>query len=565
MYAQSVVLAFLGVLAGLVPYGVISIIVRDLLAGSRDLKQYLFLLGWITVAWILRVLLHTASTKRSHQATFQVLGNVRKRLCDKLSRLPLGSVLQLPSGALKNTIVERVDSMETALAHLLPEVTANVLAPVFLFSYLLIVDWRLALVSLAPLFLGLLSYARMMRGYETNFTRYITKTKVLNDTAVEYIHGIEVIKAFGRTDQSYGRFVTAAKEAADSCIDWMRACLWPMALALSVAPETLLFVIPVGGIFLLQGTLTTATFIQSVILAFGLVTPLITVMSYTDDLGKARVIFSEVQQILDLEEMHRPATSVSQPKGMEIRMDRVRFGYGSMEVLHGIDLSIPSGSFTALVGPSGSGKSTIARLIASLWDVGSGSIRIGSVDLKDLSLDDANRLVAFVSQDSFLFDGTVRENLRMGNPQATDAMVEQVAIQSGCMELVSRLEHGFDTVVGGGGTHLSGGERQRLCIARAMLKDAPIVILDEATAYTDPENEAVIQRSVARLVQGKTLIVIAHRLSTVMDADQIVVVDGGRVVARGTHQDLLESSPLYHDMWEAHMSVKDTISPKESV
>ena len=226
-------------------------------------------------------------------------------------------------------------------------------------------------------------------------------------------------------------------------------------------------------------------------------------------------------------------------------------------------MELKAGTVNAIVGPSGSGKSTIAKLIASLWDVDSGSIKIGGVDVKEMSLADFNRKIAYVAQDNYLFNETVRENIRQGNPEATDEQIIEVTKKSGCYEFIMQLENGFDTVVGGAGGHLSGGERQRISIARAMLKDAPIVILDEATAYTDPENEAILQNSIAKLVAGKTLIVIAHRLSTVKDSDQIFVVNDGNVTVHGTHEELLMLCPLYKEMWDAHISVKDTVKEGE--
>lgn len=244
-------------------------------------------------------------------------------------------------------------------------------------------------------------------------------------------------------------------------------------------------------------------------------------------------------------------------KDYSVVLKNVTFGYKDEEVLHGVNIQIKEGTVNALVGPSGSGKSTIAKLIASLWDVKGGSIKIGGLDIRNLPLEEYNRKVAYVSQDNYLFDDTIRENIRMGNLNATDAQVEEVAKKSGCHDFIMGLKHGYDTVVGSAGGHLSGGERQRISVARAMLKDAPIVILDEATAYTDPENEAVIQSSVARLVQGKTLIVIAHRLSTIADADRIFVVDDGRIVEEGTHRQLLENGNLYSKMWKSHIGVKD--------
>ena len=286
---------------------------------------------------------------------------------------------------------------------------------------------------------------------------------------------------------------------------------------------------------------------------------MITAFSYTDDLGKIGVIVDEVVGILDQPELNRPYKSTSVPKDNSIELSDVKFGYHVKEILHGINMECKAGSVNAIVGPSGSGKSTIAKLIASLWNMNSGSIKIGDVDIKQMSLMDFNQKIAYVAQDNYLFNETVRENIRQGNPNASDEEVIEVTKKSGCYDFIMQLENGFDTIVGGAGGHLSGGERQRISIARAMLKDAPIVILDEATAYTDPENEAILQNSIAKLVEGKTLIVIAHRLSTIKDSDQIFVVNDGNVVAHGTHDQLLSSCVLYKDMWNAHISVKDTV------
>jgi ATP-binding cassette subfamily B protein IrtA len=281
-------------------------------------------------------------------------------------------------------------------------------------------------------------------------------------------------------------------------------------------------------------------------------------MSYSDDIAKMKTIIGEVTNVLSQEELNRPKSDKEKPKNYSVTLKNVTFGYHEQEVLHGINMKIEEGTVNALVGPSGSGKSTIAKLIASLWDVKEGSICIGGVDIKNLSLEEYNKKVAYVSQDNYLFDDTIRENIRMGRMDATDKEVEEVAKRSGCHEFIMQLENGYDTVVGGAGGHLSGGERQRIAIARAMLKNVLIVILDEATAYTDPENEAVIQASVAKLVQGKTLIVIAHRLSTIADADKIFVVENGKIVEEGTHEELLNKGKLYKTMWDAHISVKDS-------
>lgn len=307
-------------------------------------------------------------------------------------------------------------------------------------------------------------------------------------------------------------------------------------------------------------TLAVEDFIQVVILAMGLITPIISCMSYSDDLAKLGTVMGEITGILTEDEMVRPKKNEAEPEDNTITLEDVHFGYEeNKEVLHGISAAFKAGSFNAIVGPSGGGKSTISKLIASFWDVKSGKISIGNVDIRNLSMDAYHSMIAYVSQESFLFDTSIRENIRMGKLTAADAEVEQAAKDCGCYEFIMSLENGFDTIVGGGGNHLSGGEKQRIAIARAMLKDAPIVILDEATAYTDPENEAIIQASVAKLVKGKTLIVIAHRLSTIIDADQILVIENGRKIGCGTHKELLKNCPLYNNMWQAHISSKDSM------
>lgn len=556
-YIKSVVFAVVGVAFSLAPYALMGDMVKKLLSGEQDFNIYLREGLVMATFWILRVFFHTLSTKTSHKTTFKLIGNVRIALVDKLSRLPLGTVQGMPSGALKNIICERTDSMEPTLAHVVPEFTANLCAPIMLFIYILTIDWRIALLSLATLPVAGIAMVWMFKDSSVRFQRTQDTTKDLNDTAVEYIGGIEVIKVFGKVESSYQRFADAARKNSNSFIDWMYDCIIPFSLGMVIAPATLLAVLPIGAIFTMHGSLSLPDFIMTVILSCGLITPLITVMSYNDDVTKATSIFREISNILELPELERPEESMALPKNHGITLQNVHFGYGDKEILHGIDLNIPDGSVIALVGPSGSGKSTIARLIASLWDVKNGSIKIGDVDIRDMSISDYNTQIAYVSQDSFLFDISVRENIRMGRPSATDVEVEEVSKKSGCYDFIMDLENGFDTVVGGSGAHLSGGERQRISIARAMMKNAPILILDEATAYTDPENEAIIQKSVSELSKGKTLIVIAHRLSTIIDSDQIVVIKAGNVEAKGTHTELLDSCRLYRNMWDAHIYAKD--------
>ena len=580
-YVRSVILAVIGVGFSVAPYFVVAGIIHGLMDGRQGFAFYLTRCLIMAVLWLGRVLFHALSTATSHKATFAVLGEIRKRCMEKLTRMPLGTVLSESSGALKNTLVERIDSIETTLAHIVPEFTANLLVPVIIEIYIFTIDWRMGLASLVTVPIGLFCYVLMMVGSGDFYQHTITATKALNDTAVEYINGIQVIKVFGKTKSSYERFVHDAYEAAHSFIDWMRASILPMTFAMVVMPATMVSVLPIGGLLVKNGSLPPKDFVMIIILSVGLITPLVTLMSYSDDLRTMGTIFGEVRAILDAPEMTRPAEG-SAPQENELELKDVRFSYqkkasereengesrqtgtaggvsepADSEVLHSISMKIPAGSFVALVGPSGSGKSTIARLIASLWDVTEGSITLGGKDIRSIPQEVYADRIAFVSQDNYLFNMTVRENIRLGKPSATDAEVEEAAKMSGCHDFIMSLENGYDTMVGSSGGHLSGGERQRISIARAMLKAAPVVILDEATAYTDPENEAVIQRSVSKLTEGKTLIVIAHRLSTIVDADRIYVVKDGRICEEGTHEELLLHHDLYEKMWNAHMEVKD--------
>ncbi|MBP3233342.1 MAG: ABC transporter ATP-binding protein [Eubacterium sp.] len=556
-FGGSVVLAMLGVAASFAPYLIIAKIVEQLLAGNREWEYYLKQVLLMALFWLIRMTLHSCSTSLSHIATFTVLGGIRKQLCEKLSKIPLGSVLDDNSGSYKNIIVERVDSMETTLAHIIPEFTSNILLPIVMFIYILTIDWRLGLANFIGAVIGLIFMAVMMYKSRGGYELSVQKTKKLNDTAVEYINGIEVIKAFGKTGSSYEKFVVAAREGADVFIDWMRRCIWPQAGTMTFLPATFLGVLPIGLLLIKNASLSPEEFITCIILSTGLITPLVVAFSYTDDLLKIGTIFGEVTEILERKDMERPAQITKKPEGSDIVLNDVRFTYKEKEVLHGINLEINQGEVTAIVGPSGSGKSTIARLIDSLWDVDSGAVTYGGVDIRELPLDYYMSQIAYVAQDNYLFDMSIKKNIRLGKAGATDEEVINAAKATGCHEFILGLENGYDTIVGGAGGHLSGGERQRICIARAMLKDAPVVILDEATAYTDPENEALVQSSVAKLVKGRTLIVIAHRLSTIVDADKIVVIKNGKVEASGTQEELLSSCDLYRRMWNAHSMAKD--------
>ncbi|MBE6869541.1 MAG: ABC transporter ATP-binding protein [Ruminococcus albus] len=563
-YILCMLFAVSKVVCGLVPYIYMADIVKKLLIlhGSNqvpkmgDFSKDMIMMG---VFWVLSKVSHAISTTISHATSFVILANIRRRLAEKLAKIPLGSVMADSSGTYKNIICERVDSIETTLAHIIPEVGAGVLVPLALIIYMLTINVKLTLLSMLCIPAGAIFFMGMMAASKNLYGDAITKTKALNDSAVEYINGIEVIKAFSKSGSSYEKFANAAKDCATCYIEWMRKCnLW-QNMALILMPFFLLGLLPFGAIEYMHGNVSGGDLLMLVILSLSLVAPISTVTSYTDDISKMGLIISEVTEILERDELIRPEIMTEKPDGTDIVLENVHFGYEEKEILHGIDLTIKQGTVNALVGPSGSGKSTIAKLIASFWDVNEGKITLGGVDIKNIPLEEYNRNIAYVSQDNYLFDETIMDNIRMGDPKASDEDVMNAAKACGCHDFIMKLENGYNTVVGGAGGHLSGGERQRISIARAMLKNAPVIILDEATAYTDPENEALVQSSVAKLVKGRTLLVIAHRLSTIADADKIIVINDGKVEASGTQEELLRNSPLYSQMWNSHITVKEGV------
>ena len=554
---KAIFSAAVGVLCGLLPYFAAAQIIIGLLNGNTEMQFYILWCGLALAGFLLRAILYSLALSMSHKATFSILKSIRERILEKLPKMPLGTVMDTSSGQMKQIIVDQVESMERPLAHLLPEMTANILGPVSILIYLFILDWRMALLSLVSIPVGMAFMMTVMKNYGKQYEGSVKVTQAMNSTIVEYIGGIEVIKAFNQGKNSYAKFSDRVKANASYFYHWMKSCQMPISISRALAPTTMITILPVGWLLYQGGSLSAGTFITTIILSLGIAGPLLAAMDFVDSLAKVGTIVGSVDSILSGEEQHHGTTPVKLSSS-DIQVNHVSFGYHKdKEILHDISLSIPAGTMTAFVGPSGSGKSTIAKLIGGFWDVKQGSITLGGHDLKEIPLPQLYDQVAFVSQENYLFDETVRENIRMGKPSASDAEVEAVAKAAGCDGFIRSLENGYETVVGGGGAHLSGGEQQRIAIARAMLKNAPVIILDEATAYIDPENEAVIQQAVARLVEGKTVIVIAHRLSTITDANQIFIVADGRIAGSGTHYELLEHNKLYQEMWKAHIGAKD--------
>ena len=556
LLATSVIFAVLGAAAGIVPYLAVSRLIIRICARDYTL-QAIFVTALIALAGYLgQLYLSTLSTIRSHRAAFTVLRNIRMQLTAKLSRVPMGFILDTPSGKFKTMLVDTVEKLELPLAHIIPELTANLLIPFLMLVYFFYLDWRLALTAFATFPLGLICYMGMMKDYEKRYAKVLTASKNMDAATVEYIGGIEVIKAFNQSTVSYRKYTEAIAENENAKAEWFKKTNPYYAAGIAIAPSSLLGVLPLGCWFFIHGSISAGSFISCIILSLGLIAPLIQALRYTDSLAMVDSTVKEIAKLLEAEEMNRPKNAVP-IKENTIAFSHVSFAYSDTEVLHDISFQAVPNGMTAFVGPSGSGKSTIARLIASFWEASNGSVMIGGCDVRNIPLSQVMERVGYVSQDNYLFHLSIRENIRIGKPDATDAEIEQAAKKASCHEFISTLPQGYDTVAGDGGNNLSGGEKQRIAIARAILKDSPIIVLDEATAFTDPENEAVIQRSIGELVAGKTLIIIAHRLSTITMADKIIVMNHGRIEAEGSHQALLESCELYRSLWNAHISVSD--------
>ena len=557
--ALSIVLSVGSVLLGLVPFYCMYALIDGFVAGTATsaeaVKWCLLSLG----AYGLKILLFSLSTGTSHAMAYTILEGLRLRLADRFLRAPLGNVENHTIGEIKTMMVDKIENLEPPLAHMIPEGAGHVVLPIVSIAALLCIDWRLALASLVTFPLSFLCMGLTFKISGRNFEKYDQSANYMNSTIVEYIEGIEVIKAFGRAGVSYEKYAAAICDFRTFVIKWLTSTFATMKLSFALFPSTLIGTLPVALALANGGVITGSQAALAVMLSISMVGSLAKLEVFSENMRQVKFTVENLEEFLEMPELPEPAQR-AEVKGAGVELKNVRFSYTGEEkdeVLHGVDLNLPEGSFTALVGPSGGGKSTVAKLIARFWDVGSGEITIGGVNIKNMPLSQLSEYVSFVTQDNFLFRCSLLENIRLGNPQATDAQVKAAAKAAQCEEFIAKLPLGYDTPAGEAGKRLSGGEKQRIAIARMMLKNAPIVILDEATAFTDPENEDKIQQSIAELTKGKTLLVIAHRLSTIRNADNIVVLKNGSIVAHGTQEQLLESCPLYRDMWKAHTGAKD--------
>ena len=545
----SIFLAVLGEMFGIVPFLMVALLADELYRGTATIQRVLFFCGIAAICQLIKMLLTWRSSLMSHKISFTILKNIREAITDRMAKVPMGVMLETPTGTFKNLIVDNVAKLEDSMAHFMPELPSNIAAPLCSILLIFILDWRMGLASLITIPLGILFFAAMMRGYGPRMENYMRSANDMNSSLVEYVSGIQVIKAFNRSASSYGKYSKSVNYFHNSTMEWWSQCWFWNAAARAVLPSTLLGTLPVGAWLYMEGTLSLPVFLISLVVPLGFVAPLMKVSEAMEQVSMIKGNLEQVTAFLKTPELVRPSEPVSLGE-RTYQFEDVHFGYKETEVLHGISFQTKPGTMTAIVGPSGSGKSTIAKLMAGFWDVTSGSVRFGGQDIRQIPFEQLMGEISYVAQDNFLFDKSIRENIRMGNPAATDEEVEAAAKAANCHDFIMQLEQGYDTLAGDAGDRLSGGERQRITIARAMLKPASVVILDEATAYADPENEALIQQAISKLVAGKTLIVVAHRLNTIRNADQILVVANGNIAGRGTQEELLRECPIYQKMWQ---------------
>ncbi len=557
----SVVLAVISVLGGLIPYVAVYQILVYLIDDVPTMQTIIF---WVLIAalgYFIQTLFHAISSYFSHLAAYHILEEIRLQLAERLLRAPLGHILNQSVGKIKNTIIDRVETLELPLAHIIPEGISNLFLPIGIFIYMLTIDYRLALASLVTVPIAFIFYAIMMKNFNTQYQHYMDASNQVNSVIVEYIEGIEVIKTFNQTNDSYEKYSNAIIDFKNYTLKWFRST-WPwMTLGNAILPSTLIGTLPVGLLLYHNHTIEPAQLIISLILSMGLIYPLMKFTVFVNDFKAIEYAVNDTKAYLNLEALPVVDKETGTLPNYNIAMNHISFSYNDeREVIQNLSLTIPEKSYTALVGPSGSGKSTIVKLLARFWDVTNGSITIGSVNIKNIHPNDLSKQISYVSQDNFLFKMSLLENIRMGNPQASNEEVYIAGNLARCDTFISQLKDGYHTDSGEAGNKLSGGEKQRIAIARAILKDAPIIILDEATAFTDPENEAEIQKSFNELAKDKTLIIIAHRLSTIRHADQIVVLQKGSIHGIGSHDELLSNNQLYRNLWKAHIGSKENIS-----
>ena len=558
----SWVLSAVSALTALVPFIFVWLIVREVIRADGNfaaVQGSLSVYGWWAVgSALISMLVYFAALMCSHVAAFRVAGNMRKKAMRHIATLPVGFMNSLGSGRVRRIVNESSGATETYLAHQLPDMVGAFATPVGMIVLLFAFDWRLGLLSLIPTLLGFIIMSKMTgKDMARKMKEYQSALETMNNEAVEYVRGVPVVKTFGQTVFSFKRF----KGSIDSYHTWViaytKSLMWPM-VAFTTAINCVFVPLIIAGLCFTAGGVD-GTFLLNLIF-YIIFTPIISVtLVKVMFMSENNMIVSDALQRIDgilaigsLPEPSAPQT----PKDNSVAFENVTFAYEGADrnAVDGITLHVKAGETAALVGPSGGGKTTAAGLIARFWDTASGAVKVGGVNVKDIAKEALNETVAYVFQDSKLLKTSILENVRMGRPSATREEVLAALHNAQCDDILAKFPHGADTVIGSKGVYLSGGEQQRIAIARVMLKNAPVLVLDEATAFADPENEAAVQRAFERLAEGRTVIMIAHRLTTVQNADRIYVLKEGKIAEEGTHAQLMERKGIYSDMYNEYRS-----------
>ncbi len=550
---RAIVFMLLGVAFNVVPFWLVYQMISPLLNHDTLHRNGIFFrIFLIALCAVGYAVFYVHGLTLSHKSAYHTLENIRISLQRKMERQPLGTIQEKGIGTIKKMFIDDIESIELLLAHALPEGIANIAVPVFVYIAMFFADWKLALLSLCALPLGMLSMVIMYRSGMSKMEIYFGAAQKMNNTIVEYINGMEVVKVFNRDGESYRRFEKDIHTYRDFTLDWYRVC-WPwMAIYSSFLPCVALFTLPVGAYFVLQGMSTLADLVLVLCMSFGIGVPLLRAVGFMSTMPQINYKIESLEKMLNQPPLCQTEDGFH-GKNHKVSFENVGFAYEDEAVLHNISFEAEPGTLTALVGESGSGKSTLAKLLVHFYDVKEGAVKIGGQDVREMSLEALNQEISYVSQEQYLFNITLMENIRLGCLSATDAEVLAAAEKAQCNEFFTRLEKGIYTMAGDGGKQLSGGERQRISLARAILKNAPIVVLDEATAFMDPENEEKMNQAIAQVIHGKTVIVIAHRLQSIMEADQICVLEKGRLAAVGTHEYLIKTCQSYQKLWQASL------------
>lgn len=510
---------------------------------------------WVGLALLFTLLglaTKLAAFTLSHLAAFKLETILRTTLAEHLARLPLGFLIQNGSGALTKVMQDDVKALHAFAADSTPFYGRSTAMPLMTFALLFIIDWRLALVATGVLILGVAVMSLAMKDHKTLADQYDAGRENINNTVIEFVQAMPVVRTFDDGTSSFGRYEKALDGFRDIFAKWMQQAGTAAKAAMIVLSPlpTLIALFVVGGWLYADGQIEFSTWLAILLIGSGMAESIMPLMWLNQFIRKAQASALRIQDLLK-----QPGLVLSKqpkpPRDASVSFDRVSFNYGirDQNALQDASFDVASGTVTALVGPSGAGKSTAAKLIPRFWDVTSGAIRVGGVDVRDMAPEILMEHVSFVFQDTFLFHDTLAANIALGLPNATPEAIQSAAEAAQAHEFIQQLPQGYDTIAGDRGTRLSGGQRQRITIARAILQNRPIVVLDEATAFADPENEAALIQALANLMQGRTVIIIAHRLSTIKDADQIVVFDHGRVVEKGQHQNLVDAQGVYARLW----------------